>query len=61
MIFIKDARYIRIINNQDTSIYFNINEFVVNTVEVNEKKINSTNFSVVNPLNVFDGDWTTAT
>ena len=57
----KDARYIRIINNQDTSVTFNINEFVVNTVEVNEKKINSTNFSVVNPLNVFDGDWTTAT
>ena len=57
----KDARYIRIINNQDMSVTFNINEFVVNTVEVGEKKISSTNFSVADPLNVFDGDWTTAT
>ena len=57
----KDARYIRIINNKDISVTFDINEFVVNTVEVGEKKINSTNFSVANPLNVFDGDWTTAT
>ena len=57
----QDARYIRIINNQDTSITFNIKEFIVNTVEINEKKVSSTNYSIVDPLNVFDGDWTTAT
>lgn len=56
-----DARYLRIINLEDNEIEFDLNEFVVNTSEINEKTVVSTNFAINQPLNVFDGDWTTAT
>lgn len=57
----QNARYIRIINDTDSKITFDIREFIVNTNEVSGKSISNTNFSAENPLNIFDGDWTTAT
>lgn len=57
----KNARYVRIINDTDNVVNFDINEFIVNTNEISEKSISSTNFSIDKPLNVFDGDRTTAT
>lgn len=56
-----NARYIRIINNTDGQITLNVNEFVVNTNEVTGKSVAGSNFGIENPLNVFDGDWTSAT
>ena len=57
-----DARYVRIINKTEKSITFNIDEFAVKTVEIYPKSVKETNYSEIeNPLNVFDGDITTAT
>lgn len=56
-----DARYVRIINNNEAEVTFDLNKFIVNTVEIKEKSITSSNFSIDKPLNVFDGDLTTAT
>lgn len=57
-----DARYVRIINKTEKSITFNIEEFSVKTVEIYPKSVKETNYSEIeNPLNVFDGDITTAT
>lgn len=57
-----DARYVRIINKTENSIKFNIEEFSVKTVEIYPKSVKETNYSEIeNPLNVFDGDITTAT
>lgn len=56
-----DARYIRIINKTEKAIKFNINKFAVKTVEIYAKSVKETNYTEIeNPLNVFDGDITTA-
>lgn len=57
-----DARYVRIINKTENAITFNVEKFVVKTVEIYPKSVKETNYSEIeNPLNVFDGDITTAT
>ena len=57
-----DARYVRIINKTDNAITFNVEKFAVKTVEIYPKSVKETNYSKIeNPLNVFDGDITTAT
>ncbi|WP_461810920.1 beta-N-acetylglucosaminidase domain-containing protein [Faecalimonas sp.] len=57
-----DARYIRIINKTEGAITFDVNKFAVKTVEIHQKSVKETNYSEIeNPLNVFDGDITTAT
>ena len=55
------SSYVRIINNNEAEVTFDLNKFIVNTVEIKEKSITSSNFSIDKPLNVFDGDLTTAT
>lgn len=57
-----DARYVRIINKTENAITFNVEKFAVKTVEIYPKSVKETNYSEIeNPLNVFDGDITTAT
>lgn len=56
-----DARYVRIINKTENPITFNIDEFNVKTVEIYPKSIKETNYTIENPLNVFDGKRTTET
>lgn len=57
-----DARYVRIINKTEKPITFNVEKFAVKTVEIYPKSVKETNYSEIeNPLNVFDGDITTAT
>ena len=34
-----DARYVRIINNNEAEVTFDLNKFIVNTVEIKEKSI----------------------
>lgn len=57
-----DARYVRIINKTEKPITFNVEKFAVKTVEIYPKSVKETNYGEIeNPLNVFDGDITTAT
>lgn len=57
-----DARCVRIINKTENAITFNVEKFAVKTVEIYPKSVKETNYSEIeNPLNVFDGDITTAT
>ncbi len=57
-----DARYIRIMNKTENAIKFDVNKFAVKTVEIYAKSVKETNYRAIeNPLNVFDGDITTAT
>lgn len=57
-----DARYVRIINKTENPITFNVEKFAVKTVEIYPKSVKETNYGEIeNPLNVFDGDITTAT
>lgn len=56
-----DARYVRIINKTESAITFNVEKFVVKTVEIYPKSVKETNYTIENPLNVFDGKRTTET
>lgn len=57
-----NARYVRIINKTENPITFNVEKFAVKTVEIYPKSVKETNYGEIeNPLNVFDGDITTAT
>lgn len=58
----KDARYIRLVNEGNADVTFDITKFAVSTVEVEDKSIESTNYSSINGdiSQLFDGDWTTA-
>lgn len=58
-----NARYIRLVNKTEQPVTFNVKKFVVNTVEVYPKSVvkAQTNYNVVSPNNVFDGDRTTQT
>lgn len=56
-----DARYIRIINKTENAITFNVEKFTVKTVEIYPKSVKETNYTIENPLNVFDGKRTTET
>ena len=57
-----DARYIRLINNTDAAVAFNVTKFEVSTVEVEEKAVESTNYTSFSGdlAALFDNDWTTA-
>ena len=57
-----NARYIRLLNDTDAPVTFDITEFVVSTVEVEDKSVESTNYtSFEGELSaLFDNDWTTA-
>ena len=58
-----DARYIRLVNEGDEAITFDIENFVVTTTEIYGKSVSDTNYTSFegDELAVFDGDWTTAT
>ena len=43
-----DARYVRIINNNEAEVTFDLNKFIVNTVEIKEKSITSRIFQSIN-------------
>ncbi len=57
-----DARYIRLFNDTKNPVTFDIEKFVVSTVEAEEKAIESTNYTSLSGelYQLFDGDWTTA-
>lgn len=58
----RDARYIRLLNDTNSPVTFDITRFVVSTVEYEEKAIENTNYSSFDGeiSRLFDGDWTTA-
>lgn len=54
-----DARYVRIINKTESAITFNVEKFVVKTVEIYGKSMKETNYaSKEGVLNAFDGSIT---
>ena len=60
--FVTEARYVRIRNAEEKAVEIELDEFVVETVEYEEKSVESTNYTSFDGQmsSLFDGDWTTA-